>query len=328
MRVEQDWVILFNAASKRGKTVAREIRALLDANPTTGQRTVRWVSLGELPDCVGTPERIITIGGDGTINAAVSWLFEHDLDVPLALLPAGTGNNLARGLQLPLDVGDAFAVIESSTTRPLDAIVLRGDDTPPFAMVQSAALGFPAETAKKYDDLRRHWLFRALFKPLGPSIYRLLALSGLRTQKRRERRGQDLLDLELRLTGGETRRESVIAVFLGNERSLGGNFIPCPQALLDDGRLDICTIRAGGDTPYLQLFRRVLGGDHLRDPAVSYLQTAKPLELAFSRATPLLVDGDIKCSSRHYFVDVVPGRFRIVAPTSAEASPDPDDGGP
>ena len=128
------------------------------------------------------------------------------------------------------------------------------------------------------------------------------------------------------LASGETQRQSVLAVFIGNERSLGGNFIPCPDARPDDGRVDICTILAGTGARYLDLFRQVLSGQHVQDRAVSYLQTENPFELAFSGATPLLVDGDIKCASHHYFVDVLPGRFRIVTPAPIAGSRGPGAG--
>src|SRR5678816_4908666 len=55
----------------------------------------------------------------------------------------------------------------------------------------------------------------------------------------------------------ETLEERVIAIFIGNERSLGGEFQPCPKARIDDGLMDLCFVRAGTGESYLRLFRSV-----------------------------------------------------------------------
>ncbi len=309
-------IVVYNRASRRGKSATARVRERVEASAPLRER-VEWVDLREL-DHLETaqrpPARVVAIGGDGTVNAAASWIVAREIDAPIAVIPAGTGNNLARGLGVPLDRMRALDLAtDGEHTRPVDAIAVSPDGTR-RVLLQSGALGFPAEIAARYDSLRRNALFRGLTRPFGPSIYRMLALLGLRSQKKRERLGRDLLELECRLPDGVL-RETVLAVFINNERSLGGNFIPCPAARVDDGALDLCLIRARTGASYLRLFSSIARGEHLAfTDAVVPVQSAGPVTLRFSAPTPLLVDGDICAESDSYTLEVVPARFRFLVP--------------
>jgi diacylglycerol kinase family enzyme len=127
-------------------------------------------------------------------------------------------------------------------------------------VIQTAALGFPAEIAARYAALRRHSVFRYLAQPAGLYVYRVLAFLGLAAQKRREKRGKNLLRVTCTVAG-ERLEETVFAIFIGNERSLGGNFHPCPLAVMDDRKMDLCFVRAGTGLSGLALFRAIIRGE-------------------------------------------------------------------
>ena len=107
------------------------------------------------------------MGGDGTLNAAANWLIRHDIQAPLAILPAGTGNNLARGLDLPLNLEESFHMgltgmkflsidaMDVSCRRSASKTGGSGNDLERCILVQSGALGFPAEIAAHYQNLRQ-----------------------------------------------------------------------------------------------------------------------------------------------------------------------------
>jgi diacylglycerol kinase (ATP) len=306
-------LVIHNPASRRGRRVGAALRRLLEAGGKAG--AAHWVGISELPRAELPGGRLIVVGGDGTINAVASWLHDLGASLPLGIVPAGTGNNLARGLGLPLDVENASRLaLESAGRRRIDAILYHGaGDGRARLIVQTAALGFPATIAGRYDALRRRSLFRLVALPLGPYVYRLLALAGLAAQKRRERRGAPLLSIRCRLGGGEILEEEVLAVFIGNEKSLGGNFHPCPLARMDDGALDLCLVRAGTGESYLRLFGRIMRGEHLAiERAIIYRQTPGPVEIALSEPSPLLADGDLWVESSSYRLEVLPGRLEVV----------------
>ncbi|MBI4604844.1 MAG: hypothetical protein HY721_23015 [Planctomycetes bacterium] len=310
-----EWFVVENASSRMGRSAGRRARAAAARRGLGGSPSLRWLDLKDLGEAQGRPERVIVVGGDGSINAAATWLLERGLDCPIAVVPAGTGNNLARGLGLPLDAADALELaFAGGRTRPLDAIAYqaRGEGRRRIA-IQTAALGFPAEIAGRYDALRRHRLFRFLCVPAGPYIYRILAFLGLAAQKRRERRGDGLLGVRCSLPG-EVLEESVFAIFIGNERSLGGNFHPCPRAEVDDGALDLCLIRAGTGARYLELFRSIIRGEHLSlERTVVYRQTRGPVEIELSQPCRFLADGDLWVQDQGFRLEVLPRRFRVIA---------------
>ena len=315
-----EWVILHNPLSRNGCRAERRTRSALRSRKDGDGPRLVWVALSALHSLERVPERILVIGGDGTLNAAAEWLIERRASCPIAILPAGTGNNLARGLDLPLDLARAIQLaLGSEHTRPLDVIVYRGlSGGGPRVMVQSAALGFPADIARRYDVLRRRPILGRMLTLTGHHVYRLLALLGLQRQKRMEARGERLLELECVLPD-EVLRETVFAIFIGNERSLGGNFLPCPRAEVDDGVLDICFVRAGTGAGYLRLFRDVVRGQHLemRD-TVLYRQTPGPVTLTFSNPGAFLADGDIHVTDSAFRLEVLPARLEVIV----EKSPD------
>jgi diacylglycerol kinase family enzyme len=112
---------------------------------------------------------------------------------------------------------------------------------------------------------------------------------------------------------GETIDEKTFAVFIGNERSLGGNFFPCPRAEVDDGKLDLCLVRAGTGASYFDLFRRIARGDHLAlERTVVYRQTPGPLEIGLSKPSPFLADGDLWVTSNRFVLRMLRHRFEVI----------------
>ncbi|HVR74863.1 MAG TPA: diacylglycerol kinase family protein [Planctomycetota bacterium] len=317
-----EWVMLHNPLSRNGSRAERRTRSALHSRKDGAGPRLVWVALSALHSLERVPERIIVIGGDGTVNAAAEWLIERRASCPIAILPAGTGNNLACGLGLPLDLAGSLRVaLGGERTRPLDVIVYRGLSVGgPRVVVQSAALGFPADIARRYDVLRRRPLLGGMLTLTGQHVYRLLALLGLQRQKRMEARGERLLEVECVLPD-EVLRETVFAIFIGNERSLGGNFLPCPRAELDDGMFDICFVRAGTGARYLKLFRAVARGEHLemRD-TVLYRQTPGPVALNLSAPGSFLADGDIHVTDRAFRLEVLPGRLEVIVGESPDRS--------
>ena len=171
--------------------------------------------------------------------------------------------------------------------RPIDRVRYRasGDDRW-RVFVQTAAIAYPARVAQRYDELRARSWFRALARPFGTQIYKLLALAGMRREIVRERRGQ-AHRVRLEFADGETIEETAMALFIGNERSLGGDFVPCPEAQVDDGQLDFCMVRAGTGASYLRLFQKVSRGEHLGDDSISLPAESRAGRAARRRRCPL-----------------------------------------
>jgi len=305
-------LIVENPSSRRGRLVSARVRHCLAELGVNA--AIQWFPIAGLGDIRPDVDRVLVIGGDGTVNAVAAWLLDHAATVPLGIIAAGTGNNLARGMGIPVDKRDAIELALTGTKlRSVDVVRYTGADTTSSRIfIQSGALGFPAEIAASYDRLRRWHLFRWLAAPTGTYIYRFLALIGILQLKRRERQGRPTLTLRCQLPA-DLLEENAVALFFGNEKSLGGDFIPCPHAEVDDGKLDICILRCPSQRSYLKLMGHVAHGRHLAiEDLVVYRQTVGPVDVDLETRTPFLGDGDLWIESDHYHLEVMSSALQIV----------------
>jgi len=234
----------------------------------------------------------------------------RDARLPIGIVPGGTGNNLARGLGLPTDPVRAIPLaLRGTTTRPIDGarVEAAGHDG---VCLQSAALGFPAETSRRFDELRRRWWFRPVARLLGDPAYTLVALARLPQLRRRPAAGGLAVELSMPET---TVSEPVLAVFLCNEPTVGGGFTPAPRAAVDDGLLDVCWVRHEAPDPHLEIFRRLRRGTHVElTDSVGYRQTAGPLTVHTGEPSTLMVDGELIRDVRDLRMTMMPRRFDFV----------------
>lgn len=187
---------------------------------------------------------LLIVGGDGTVSAVLDVLCAAD--TPIVLVPAGTGNDLARALDLPRgDPGGAVALAWEGTERRIDVgEVHSGGRSRLFLTV--AALGFDAKVSDRTNRLRH---------PRGPLRYYLallIELARLRpTAFRLRLDGERALDLPGTL------------VAVGNTASYGGGMPVCAGAEPDDGLLDVVHVAPLGRLRLLRLFPLLLAGTHL-----------------------------------------------------------------
>lgn len=199
------------------------------------------------------PAALVVVGGDGTASGILDLLCESG--VATVFVPAGTGNDVARALGVPLDdpVRAASAALTGSPRRIDVGEVRCAGSSRLFLTV--AALGFDAKVSARTDRLR--W-------PRGRLRYYLALLVELAR----------LTPMAFRISvDGEPARElpgTLIAV--GNTASYGGGMPVCVGAAPDDGMLDVVRVDPLGRLRLLTLFPSLLAGRHLDLDAVSHRQ--------------------------------------------------------
>ncbi len=230
---------------------------------------------------------VLASGGDGTITACAGGVAGSE--VPLGVLPCGTGNLLARNLGLPLSVDEALTVALTGSDRRLDVGI--ANDRP---FVVMAGIGFDAELLAGASE--------QLKKRLGWAAYMVSALRHLRDRPAR---------VTLRTEGGPPRRYWASGVIIGNVGSLQGNVPLLPDAKPDDGVLDVAVLAAWEWTGWLRLATDVL----LRRSTsrLTHL-TCRELLVDVGRARPWQVDGDVVGSSRRLKVTVRPQTLVLRVP--------------
>ena len=241
----------------------------------------------------GGIDGLVVVGGDGMASLGVNVVAQTG--VPLGIVAAGTGNDLARGLGLPFDdpaAGtDALVAALGREPRAIDAGVIRhGELRTWFAGVVST--GFDAVVNERANRMTR---------PRGPSRYTLALLRELATF--RPRTYTIIID-------GARREQRAMLVSVANNASLGGGMRLVPHADLSDGLLDVFIVHPLSRVGLLRVFPKVFAGEHTDHPAVEFAQARRVrIEaddiIAYAdgeRVGPLPID-----------VEVVPGALSVFA---------------
>jgi diacylglycerol kinase (ATP) len=242
------------------------------------------------------PDALVVVGGDGMVNLGVNLV--AGTAVPLGIVPSGTGNDMARGLGIP--VGDAEAAIDlllEAMGRPpriIDAARVTCPDgsTSWYACVLSA--GFDAIVNERANLMR--W-------PRGRQRYNLALLRELAALKP--------IHYRLELDGISSETDAVL-VAVANNTSLGGGMLVTPDALLDDGLLDVFVVQPLSRTAFLRIFPRVFRGTHVTDPRVS-ISRARRIRID-AEGVVAYADGE-RVAALPLEIEVRPGALRVLAPT-------------
>jgi diacylglycerol kinase (ATP) len=236
---------------------------------------------------------VIAAGGDGTVRAVAESL--RGTSIPLALLPSGTGNLLARNLALTLD--DLELSIESAFAggdRKIDIGVMeieREDGSrDEHGFLVMAGLGLDAKmVANTNPTLKKHVGWLAYVHAVSKSL-----------------RDSDELRLRYRFDEGTTRSIRAHTLLIGNCGTLPANMMLLPDALLDDGKFDVVFLRPSGFLGWIQIWARVawengiirrtkagrkLLGETKEIRALQY-DTATTVTARFNKTEEIELDGD------------------------------------
>lgn len=239
---------------------------------------------------------LVVAGGDGTINDVVNGLGKAGFPegVTLALLPTGTGNDLAATLAVPEEAAEAEAVIRQGMVRTLDVARVRsGDDERFFINVATGGLGAEVSGAN-YEDLKSRW---------GKLSYLRASLEVAENF--------DVKEIALRLDG-EERRVRAINMAVGNCRYAGGGWPAAPKANPEDGLLDIVIIEDVGLKEFLALAPAALARSNYLDKEGVFFRRAR--EVRVETQPPGLeftVDGEVIGNEPVEFV-VIPRALKVI----------------
>ena len=292
-------LVILNPAAG-GRADARELRRRIERRiegdfvATTEAREA--VDLASEASRTGY-DAVIAVGGDGTVGEVATGLHLGGGVPRLGIVPAGTGNDLARSLGLPTDVEQAAAVAVAGRTIDLDLIrVSRGDaDAQPRFVANVAVTGFCGRIGDAMSPTFR--------RRLRPVAYPLAALRQLR----------DLRPYSVRLEiDGQAVEAKALMVILANGAYAGGKVRLAPDAATGDGRLDLVIIHAMSPPKLATLVPRVLLGRHAGHTGVSIYRAAA-VRMESEPAMWINLDGDTWRAGPASF-RVVPGALQVAVP--------------
>lgn len=219
-------------------------------------------------------DRVVAVGGDGTVQEVVNGLRSRAKPAELGIVPVGTGNDLARSLGLPRDPAAAWTIAIGGAVRPVDLAHARNGDGRERWFASAGGIGFDAQVAAAMAA-RKGW-------QTSRAGYLMTTLSELRRFSNREAR----LFLD-----DETMIASVLFVAIANGAYYGGGMRIAPGARPDDGHLDVCVVGDISRMAALRELRNLYRGTHVRNPAVS-MHTARRIRVEADTATPIHLDGE------------------------------------
>jgi len=266
------WAIAINPAAGRGRGIA------------VGKEVVQYFAERKLPyqvfsgpnsqslrsdlDSFLSTEKVqgvIAVGGDGLAHLILQLVVPKN--IPFAVIPAGTGNDVVRTLGWSLT--DIDSHLQRVTTTPPQSIDLGNVDSEWFAAILST--GFDSVVNERANKLLR---------PKGPQRYNVaIALELPRFSP---------IDYEI-TTDTSTFSTKAMLIAIGNGRSYGGGMLVCPQANMNDGLFDVMILEPVSKIEFLKVFPKVYSGSHLTHPRVKTLRTKK---IAIHAAAIAYADGE------------------------------------
>lgn len=219
-------------------------------------------------------DALFVAGGDGTLNEAMNGLVSAGglAEIVVGIVPFGTGNDFAAALGIPLETEPALEILLEGRERAVDLGEVNGR-----VFVNTSGGGFIAEVSA------------AVTPQLKTIAGRLAYLIG---------GAQVLFEFEpvgasVTLSPGPLQvSRSLYAFAVCNSRLIAGGRLIAPNALIDDGMLDVCLIEAMSAIEFVALARKVADGEHVKDPRVLYYQ-AESVRVELDRAVHVNTDGEV-----------------------------------
>jgi diacylglycerol kinase family enzyme len=240
-------------------------------------------------------ELLLVCGGDGTVRAVCAGA--AGTGVPVGVVPAGTGNLLARNLALPLWLNGAVEVALNGQDRRIDLVRVSGDGIPDDEhYLVMAGMGFDAAVMEEASDrVKAH---------VGWLAY---VLSGLRLMM------YPPVRLEVRVDGGTWTRHRARTVVVGNVGFLQAGLPLLPDAVIDDGWLDAVIVNPRRSRHWLVVAVRVAARLRTVDETVNRV-TGRVIEVRAAVDTPRQVDGDPVGAGRVLRCECLPGQLVVRVP--------------
>jgi YegS/Rv2252/BmrU family lipid kinase len=287
--------LLVNPASAHGRTlkllpaVEQELdqrRIAFRVERTRGledgiERALRAVEANEVP---------VVISGDGLVGAVGGAMAGSE--TPLGIIPGGRGNDLARVLGIPDDPVAAVAVLAAGESRRIDVGEANGK-----RFLGIISVGFDSECNRLANEVT---IIRSNLVYVYSLFRTLLTWKPARFTVRSE---------------SERIRTSGYSISVANNSTFGGGMRIAPQALLDDGLLDVITVGEVGKLRFVANLRKVFNGTHIDDEQVSMFRASR-VEITASRPFPVYADGE-HLTELPVSVRVLPRALSVLAPAAA-----------
>jgi diacylglycerol kinase (ATP) len=283
-----------------------------DLKPFQKGSSVEW-RLG-MPLAAEDADVILVFGGDGTIHRHLGQLVK--LNLPVLVVPAGSGNDFARALGLgrvrnSLAAWQRFRIagrnvhtIDLGRIRELGAASSPDSEPATQYFASVAGVGLDSQVARRASQLPRWLRAHGGYALTLATLLFTFRPFPLRLQAARETSNPGDAAGE-----GRSNHSAMLAAF-ANTPLYGGGMKIAPRARMDDGLLDVCVVGAVDPFKLFSMFPTVYRGRHLKIAEVDYFQTPR-VRVETERALDVYADGEFVCRTP-VEISTAGGAFKIV----------------
>jgi len=292
----EKWIFIVNPVAGNGyaKTLIPVIREKLKSFDIDGEvvQTERIGHATEISElCISKGYRnIVGVGGDGTINEIARPLINRE-DVILGVLPGGTGNDFVQITGFP----DRFTDNDWKTFFSKNIIATDAGKVNGMIFLNGMGLGFDAQVASENyagsGEVKKGGKHKYLWHIIKTLLF-------FREKRMQVRDGISFSETDCFI--------NTIAV----GRRFAGGFFLTPEAVANDGLLDVCSIKRLNLFQRFRLLLKVPQGKHIADKKVNYFKTTG-LEIEFHDKVPFHVDGELHFS-KEFRVSIIPSAINVI----------------
>ncbi len=243
---------------------------------------------------VSGADLVIAIGGDGTVRAVCEEL--AGTGIPVGIVPAGTGNLLARNLDIPLYLRSAVDVALNGQDRAIDMVEVSGDKMEDATFLVMAGMGFDAAIMEGVNE--------DIKAKVGWLAYVWSALKSLMFPAIR---------IEVSVDGAEFTRHRARTLVIGNVGFLQAGMPLIPDASIDDGQLDVVLLYPRRFLSWLPLAIRVMTKNKRTDELITRM-SGKEVVVRAGTDAPRQLDGDLIAPGREIRARCIHGRLLVRVP--------------
>jgi YegS/Rv2252/BmrU family lipid kinase len=265
------------------------------SRPTWHYTTVEDPGTGMAEEAaVGGADLVLVCGGDGTVREVCAEL--AGTGIPIGIIPAGTGNLLARNLDIPLYIRAAIDVALNGQDRAIDLVEVSGDDMEDTHFMVMAGMGLDAAMIEGVNE--------QLKSKVGWVAYAFSAVKALMSP---------VLRMEISVDDGEFTAHRARTVVVGNVGFLQAGMPLLPDAAIDDGLLDVVLLYPKRFVSWLPLAFRVLARRPRTDETIARMR-GRTVTIRAASPTPRQLDGDPLGAGKELRMTCLHGRVLVRVP--------------
>lgn len=233
--------------------------------------------------------KVVAVGGDGTVNETAFGITEKGKGI-LGILPSGTGNDLARALNIPLNPKEALKNILNGKIKNIDIGTVNDN-----LFFNISSIGFDAEVVLITDKIKNK-----IKSSISYVIALLITVFKFKCIE---------VDLEI---DDVTVKSHVLLVAVGNGKYYGGGINILPMADMEDGYFHVCVVKKLSKLKLLLLLPTIINGSHIKRKKYVKIFKAKKVKLKSRNNIFLNIDGELKKLKEEVIFEISNNKLPII----------------